>query len=142
MNKHFRDYPRMKDIDAYGVDMLGYKGQVVENQQSYTMARYANHKVGKANAAKVVDWANTRREYNAIKEANDYKVREFNDRLAFYDKVAAYNHTHPDNPIPMPKKPYPPKLDPLPELKKAPRLASIHTLRWYEKGKAPIENPA
>lgn len=142
MNKNFKNFPRKSDIDTHGVDLLGYKGQVVDNCGSYHMALYQNFKIDEANSKKIADWADERRVFNAIKEANDYKLREFNDRLAFYEKIAAYNSMHPDNPIPMPKKPYPPKLTPLPELKKPPRMASIHRLRWYGKDKAPIENPA
>ena len=142
MNTNYKNYPRKADIDAHGIDLVDYKGKVKENIGSYTMARYATYKVGKENAAKVQAHAQTRRDYDRIKTENDFKMRQYQDRMDLRDRIAAHNEAHPENPMPMPSMPKYPKLKELPELKKQGRLAAIPMLRWFMPGKAPVADTA
>lgn len=142
MNKNFKSYPRKSEIDTHGVDLVNYKGEVVDNYSTYTASRYTAYCVSKDNTARKHEHAAIRREYDRIKAENDFAIHAYNDACAMYDKIAAHNAAHPDDPIPQNRKPIKPKLKELPELHKPPRMNGLPMLRWYEVGKAPIANPA
>lgn len=142
MNTNFKNYPRKAEIDAHGVDLINYKGEVVDNYGTYTGARYYSYKVSQGNHEKAIAHAENRRAHDAAEEANGFALRAYHDALAMYERIKAHNAAHPDKPIPQIHKPTEPKLLEVPELHKQARKDGLPMLRWYEVGKAPIEVPA